>query len=122
MNVSDTSLRSRELIRAMLPDLDQRLPKFTVLTTPPDHTLHLAFFSYLDGILPELRDAATRSDLARIAHIVHGLKGAGGSVGFPELSALAERCEEAARGADAETAGAMIAGLFAWRQAMGEPA
>jgi HPt (histidine-containing phosphotransfer) domain-containing protein len=92
-----------------------------VLTTPPDHELRVAFFSYLDGILPDLLTASTRGDLALISRIVHGLKGAGGSVGYPELSALAERCEEVARGADAEAAMVMVDGLHAWRQAMGDP-
>jgi HPt (histidine-containing phosphotransfer) domain-containing protein len=110
------------MIRAMVPDLELRLPKFTVLTTPPDRELRLAFFSYLDGILPDLHAAATRGDLARVAQIAHGLKGAGGSVGFPELSAFSERCEEVARNADAAATGVMVGGLHAWRQAMGDAA
>ena len=97
-----------------MPDIDQRLPRFQVLSGPPEADLQVFFFDYLTDLLPRLREAVAAPDRVAIARHAHALKGTGGSVGFPELSALGERLEETAKAGLDDDARALIGVLARW--------
>lgn len=110
----DAASRSRRLIEVLLPDLDQRIVKFSVLTDRADADLQQFFHDHVSSVLPSIRAALDCNDLAEARRQAHGLKGAGGSVGYPEISALAERIEEVSRNGDAQEARRLVAGLQRW--------
>lgn len=114
MSTAGSSEQACRLVRDALPDLDQRLPRFQVLSGPPDADLKAFFFDYLTDLLPRLREAVAAPDRVAIARHAHALKGTGGSVGFPELSALGERLEETAKAGLDDDARALIGVLAGW--------
>ncbi len=66
------------------------------------------FVEQLPGRLEEARRAAQGGDMAVLAAVAHGLKGAGGSMGFDDLFEPAKRLEEAAKSGNADAAGAEL--------------
>jgi len=61
--------------------------------------------------LVKIRAALAGSDFATIRIAAHGMKGAGGGYGFPEISRLGAEMEEGARQADAAAIDALVAKL-----------
>lgn len=114
MSHNERSILARKVILDVMPDLDSRQTKFTVLTEPPDESLFAIFVDYLNGALPEISNAATSGNFPELKRQAHSLKGVGGSVGFPEISALAERIEEVARAEDTPGAHTLLHALKAW--------
>lgn len=114
MSTAGSTEQAFRLVRDALPDIDQRLPRFQVLSGPPEADLQVFFFDYLTDLLPRLREAAAAPDRVAIARHAHALKGTGGSVGFPELSALGERLEEVAKAGLDGDARALIGVLAGW--------
>jgi two-component system sensor kinase len=58
--------------------------------------------SQVHEVLPEMIDGCRASQWDQVAQHAHRIKGSGGTVGLDELSRVAERCESAALGGDAE--------------------
>lgn len=69
------------------------------------------FVDRLSGRLIEMRDAAARQDYAELAILGHWLKGAGGTAGFPDLTASGAAVEQCAKSRDAEGVAAKLAEL-----------
>ncbi|HJT32768.1 MAG TPA: response regulator [Pirellulales bacterium] len=69
------------------------------------------FLASLDEVLDRAGQAQSAGDLGTLAEIGHSLKGSGGTFGFPELTALGARLEEAALAADSSAIAAAIGGL-----------
>ena len=61
--------------------------------------------------LSRIRAALAGADFAAIRIAAHGMKGAGGGYGFPEISRLGAEMEERARQGDAAAIGALVAKL-----------
>lgn len=59
----------------------------------------------------KLRAALAASDFELIRVAAHGMKGAGGAYGFPEISRLGAALEEGARQRDAAAISALLANL-----------
>jgi hypothetical protein len=114
MSTAGSSEQACQLVRDAMPDLNQRLPRFQVLSGPPDADLQSYFFEFLDDLMPRLHQAGVAHDRVAIARHAHTLKGTGGSVGYPELSALGERLEEVAKAGLDGDARALIAVLAKW--------
>jgi CheY-like chemotaxis protein len=66
------------------------------------------FFERRHRELQTLQTALASSDHQEIRRIGHNLKGVGGSFGFPELTELGGRLENAARADDRELMGALV--------------
>ena len=105
------------ILRAVVPDLEQRVGAFTVLSEPAPADLQQCFHEYLDGALPELQAAVQRGDWAAVMRQAHSLKGAGGGVGYPEISVLSESMERAARESRGADVRLMLDALAAWQAA-----
>jgi HPt (histidine-containing phosphotransfer) domain-containing protein len=61
-----------------------------------------------------IRAALARTDFDSIRSMAHGMKGAGGGYGFPEISRLGAALEEGARQRDTAAVGALAANLEAY--------
>jgi len=114
MSAAGSTEQAFRLVREAIPDMAQRLPRFQVLSGPPDADLQTFFFDYLTDLLPRLRDSAAASDRVAVARHAHALKGPGGAVGFPEVSALGEHLEEVAKAGRDDDARALIGVLAGW--------
>lgn len=62
----------------------------------------------------KIRAALARADFESVRSMAHGMKGAGGGYGFPEISRLGAALEEGARQRDAGAVGALVASLEAY--------
>jgi len=62
----------------------------------------------------KIRAALAGADFDTIRAAAHGMKGAGGGYGFPEISRLGAAMEEGARQRDAAAIDALVAGLEAY--------
>jgi HPt (histidine-containing phosphotransfer) domain-containing protein len=62
----------------------------------------------------KIRAALASADFEAIRVAAHGMKGAGGGYGFPELSRLGASMEECALQRDAVAIGALVASLEAY--------
>jgi HPt (histidine-containing phosphotransfer) domain-containing protein len=61
-----------------------------------------------------IRAALARTDFDSIRSMAHGMKGAGGGYGFPEISRLGAALEAGARQRDAAAVGTLAASLEAY--------
>ena len=62
----------------------------------------------------KIRAALANADFEAIRFMAHGMKGAGGGYGFPEISRLGASMEESARQCDAAAIDALVASLEAY--------
>ncbi len=69
------------------------------------------FADRLPAQLDEAQAALRRGDMPALAALAHSFKGAGGSMGFDAMVEPSKALEDAAKGGDAEAAGAALAGL-----------
>lgn len=111
--------RARAILLTAIPDLAQREVAYRVTLAPPDPDLVDALLEHLRETRPALRAAADALDFARVASVAHGLKGMGGSVGLPEISAAGAVLEEAAQSGNLAETMQVLAALDAWGAAYG---
>ena len=114
MNPTGFSPQSLQLVRDVIPDLGQRLGRFTVLHEPADPELQTFFHEHVAGVVADLEQAFAQNDLTAAYRLGHSLKGVGGSVGYPEISALGERLEETARAGQGVEARQLADALARW--------
>lgn len=114
MNPTGSSPQSLQLVRDVIPDLGQRLGRFTVLHEPADPDLQVFFHEHVASVVTDLEQAFARNDLTAVYRLGHSLKGVGGSVGYPEISALGERVEETARAGQGVEARQLADTLARW--------
>ena len=114
MNPTGFTPRSLQLVSEVIPDLGQRLGRFTVLHEPADPDLQSFFHEHVAGVLTELQKAFAHDDLTAVYRHGHSLKGVSGSVGYPEISALGERLEETARAGQGAEARQLVEALTRW--------
>lgn len=77
----------------------------------PSPALRLRFLANRVREVATARDALARGDLPWLETLGHKLRGNGASYGFPQLSALGKRIEDAARARDPRRLGELLAGL-----------
>jgi HPt (histidine-containing phosphotransfer) domain-containing protein len=82
-----------------MPHLSEQVELYySALAGEPDMVeLIELFVAELPGRLSEMRRAESIGDWAQVGRLAHQLKGAGGSYGFPHLTAAALELEQAAR-------------------------
>jgi HPt (histidine-containing phosphotransfer) domain-containing protein len=85
--------------------------KLIVIVDPQIAALVPRFLANRVADLAKIRAALAGADFAAIRVAAHGMKGAGGAYGFPEISRLGAQMEEGARQCDAATIGALVACL-----------
>jgi HPt (histidine-containing phosphotransfer) domain-containing protein len=69
------------------------------------------FLSNRAADVDKIRAALAGGNFEAIRAAAHGMKGAGGGYGFPEISRLGTAIEESARQRDAAAIGALVASL-----------
>lgn len=104
-----------EALREVIADMDRRREHFTVLSAPAEAELRHYFHDILAAQLPLLRAAHQQSDWAQLKRLGHTWKGAGGGVGYPEVSVWGEALEERAAANDATGSGRLIEALAVWQ-------
>lgn len=72
------------------------------------------FLAHRAADVDKIRAALAGADFDTIRAAAHGMKGAGGGYGFPEISRLGAAMEEGARQRDAAAIGALVASLEAY--------
>lgn len=69
------------------------------------------FLAHRAADVGAIRDALAGADFEKIRVAAHGMKGAGGGYGFPEISRLGAAMEEGARQRDAAAITALVGSL-----------
>ena len=85
--------------------------KLIVTVDPQIAALVPRFLANRAADLAKIRAALASADFAAIRIAAHGMKGAGGGYGFPEISRLGAQMEEGACQCDAAAIGALVACL-----------
>lgn len=114
MNAGEVASKSWALLQEALPDLASRTGPFTVLTQPADPSLQRLFLDHIAKAAAEIRAALDGCDYAGLKRHVHTLKGMGGSVGYPEVSAVCLRIEETIAAGHAESTRRLTEALLLW--------
>ena len=108
--------RAKEMVRALVPDMDARLQQFEVETFEMDQELIAAFCEELERMTTDLQSGldAENNDLIRVA--AHSIKGMGGTMGLPEISVLAQEIEVTLRAGRMDLCAPLCVALRGWAQ------
>jgi len=85
--------RAIEMVRKLVPDLDERIGRFEVEDFEMDDELIAAFCEELDRLSTDLRSGLDTSNDKKTHVAAHSIKGMGGTMGLPEISVLAQEVE-----------------------------
>jgi HPt (histidine-containing phosphotransfer) domain-containing protein len=88
--------------------------KFIVAVDAQIAALVPRFLANRAADVDKIRAALAGADFETVRVAAHGMKGAGGGYGFPEISRLGAAMEEGARRRDAAAIGALVASLEAY--------
>lgn len=114
MNPTGSTPQAMQILRDAIPDIDLGATRYTVLTGPADRDLQEFFHDHVRANLPDLQRALAEGDWTALYRHGHSMKGSGGSVGYPEISALSEQLEEAANARQVEKAERLVSALAEW--------
>ncbi|MBI9021014.1 MAG: Hpt domain-containing protein [Verrucomicrobia bacterium] len=106
--------RAIELVRELVPDLNEKIGSFEVEAIDVDDELLEAFYEELDRLSGDLQTGLDASDDEQIRMAAHSIKGMAGTMGFPEISVLAREIEMTVRGGDRERTVTLCTSLIAW--------
>lgn len=106
--------RALELVRELVPDLDEKIGPFEVGEIEIDDELLEAFHEELERLSGDMQIGIETSDDEQIRLAAHSIKGMGGTMGLPEISVLAREIEMAVRGGDPARAKTLGTHLIAW--------
>lgn len=106
--------RARTTLAAAIPDLDRRAADYRVVHALTDADLVEALMDHVRSERTAVRQALGAGDFERVAHFAHGLKGLGGSIGLPEVSAAGAVLEEEARAGRRDNSLRIIQALESW--------
>jgi len=107
-------IRAVELVRELVPDLDEKMSPFEVGEIEIDDELLEAFYEEIDRLSDDLQAGLESSNDEQIRMAAHSIKGMGGTMGLPEISVLAREIEMAIRGGDRDRATVLGTALIAW--------
>lgn len=94
------------------------------MSDPAFRRIVVGFVADMQTRVMEMQQACQSAEWERLAELAHWLKGAGGTVGFQEFSALAKQLEQTAKLGQEEESGRLITEIVETYQAidLGEPA
>lgn len=107
-------------LRALIPDLDEQLPRFRTDSEAVDAEIFGSFLDYLGQLAEDMAVAIAAGDGGKIRAVGHSIKGMGGSCGAPEVSVIGLELEAAGRSADFARAQALLDALRRWRESFPE--
>ncbi len=102
------------LVRALIPDLDERMPHYQVDTSDVDDELLQLFIGQIETNLKAMDAATGAGNWQETGRQAHSIKGMGGTAGAPELSVLAEDVERACKAQDTARYQALCTVLHQW--------
>ncbi len=109
-----TTERAVEMVRKLVPDLDDRMTQFEVEAFEIDDELRDAFHEELERLSGELQAGLDSSDDEQVRTAAHSIKGMSGTMGFPEISVLAREIELTLRDGARERFTLLCHALIAW--------
>lgn len=109
-----TISRVIEMVRELVPDLDERMGQFEVEVFDVDDELMAAFSEELERLAGDLQSGLDASDDEMIRVSAHSMKGMCGTIGLPEISVLAQEIEITLRGGETERCRSLCAALIGW--------
>ena len=114
MELESKAVLAADALRRALPGIDRETERFRVTSGPLDPELVSALLDYVRDTLPRLHEDLAGGDLYAVGGMAHALKGMGGSVGFPDISALGSLMESAAHSGNAAELRALAQALSSW--------
>lgn len=106
--------RAIEMVRELVPDLDERIGQFEVETFEMDDELMDAFFEEIERLTGDLQAGLDEFDEEKIRASAHSIKGMSGTMGLPEISVLAQEIEVTLRGGETERCRHLCTVLIGW--------
>jgi chemotaxis protein histidine kinase CheA len=106
--------RAHELVKQVVPDMEQEISRFDVGSFDLDETLLEALCFELRRMQGGLEAALEHQDAEQIGKIAHSVKGMAGTIGFPEISVLAWEIEQAQQSVDKERVTLLCETLLVW--------
>jgi len=82
-----------ETVHQLIPDLDERVSRFETEPFKADDELIAAFCEELSRLCADLQTGVNTRDGEMIRVAAHSIKGMSGTMGFPEISVLAQEIE-----------------------------
>ena len=106
-----------EMVRKLVPDLDERIGRFEVEDFEVDDELLGAFCEELERLSGDLRSGLDTSDDKQAHVAAHSIKGMGGAMGLPEISVLAQEVERTLEAGQKERCEFLSKELISWARA-----
>jgi HPt (histidine-containing phosphotransfer) domain-containing protein len=104
--------RAMEMVRQLVPDLEDRISQFEVEAFELDDELIEAFHEELDRLSGDLRRGMADPDAVREA--AHSMKGMAGTMGLPEISVLSHEIEIMVRQNEMGRCGMLCDAMVNW--------
>ena len=106
--------RAIEMVRELIPDLEDRMAQFEVEAFDIDDELMEAFREELERLGGDLHAGRTVSDDEQVRAAAHSIKGMCGTMGLPEISVLAREIEMTLRAGERERYDLLCDALITW--------
>jgi len=106
--------RAVEMVRELIPDLEDRMAQFEVEAFDIDDELMEAFREELERLGGDLQAGLTASDDEQVRAAAHSIKGMCGTMGLPEISVLAREIEMTLRAGERERCTLLCDALITW--------
>ncbi len=106
--------RAMEMVRQLVPDLEDRISQFEVEAFELDDELMEAFHEELDRLSGDLRRGMEQADPDAVLEAAHSMKGMAGTMGLPEISVLSHEIEIMVRQHEMARCGTLCDALIRW--------
>ena len=101
-------------IAELIPDLDEKKKPFMVGSVEADEELVEVFFEELERLNSELKEGLSQNNSQLVREAAHSIKGMGGTLGVPEISALGYAVEMAGKEERLTDARPLVDALTDW--------
>lgn len=106
--------REIEMVRDLVPDVEERMLQFEVAPFELDEELVSAFHEELERLSGEMQAGLDASEDEPVRLAAHSIKGMSGTMGLPEISVLAREIELTLRAGERERFLQLSNALIRW--------
>lgn len=103
-----------EWVAGLIPDLAARMEQFVVGTDELDDELIEVFCDEIKRLTGELQEGLAQNDGDTVRMAAHSIKGMGGTIGLPEISALGLEIENRVKDDRLADTKPLVDGLSDW--------